>query len=514
MDINFYICQIIDYGVKTGLIKNDDRIWAANRIISHLKISSFNPPDKYPKNPLPKYPGQILSKISLWASENKIIKNIPFEREIFETSIIAIFLQRPSDFAASFYSIAKKKNIKAATQWLYEKQRQSYYIKAEQIEKNIIWKTKTKYGDFDITINLSKPEKTPQEIAAIKLLGSKALEEFIYPKCILCPQNEGYEGRLNHPPRQNVRLIPLKLNNEKWYFQYSPYVYYNEHCILLSASHTDMKIDKKTFVRFADFLRQFPHYFIGSNADLPIVGGSILNHEHYQGGNFTFALHKAKTLKTFTIKKFPNVKFSILFWAMSVIRITGKSKDVVLAADYIFNKWKNYSDPKADIKARGEKIRHNTITPIAKMLNKKMQIDLVLRNNAVSEKFPEGIFHTNPCFYHIKRENMGIIEALGMAILPGRLKEAAKKIANYLSEGKVELIKQDKEISSHYLWAKEIYSKYKIDAGNIENILRKEIGLAFASALECCKVFKDDSDGAAAFDRFIKNLNGIYKKIK
>ncbi|MDR2772146.1 MAG: UDP-glucose--hexose-1-phosphate uridylyltransferase [Elusimicrobiota bacterium] len=518
MKIHFYICELLDYGVANGLIKEDDRFWAANRIIDELGLTSFEArkTNKTRKTKtlqnLPKYPTEILAKISQWAVENRKIKDLPIERELLETAVIGSFLQRPSDFIAKFNQSSSKQGIKTALCNFYEQEKRVYYIKVERIQKNIVWKTKTKYGTFDITINLSKPERTPQEIIAVKELGTSALSKQDYPKCVLCPQNEGYAGRLNYPPRQNVRLIPLTLNNEHWFFQFSPYVYYNEHSIILAERHTDMKIDKKTFARFADFLDKIPHYFIGSNADLPIVGGSILNHDHYQGGNYSFPLYRAKTLKTFKLKKFPKVVCSILCWPMSIVRIVGQKKDIVGAASHIFNVWKSYSDKSLSINSysvddKKNRTPHNTITPLAKMTDGKMQMDLVLRNNCVSKDFPDGIFHTDPRFFHIKRENMGLIESLGLAVLPGRLKNAMEKISGRLIAGKIDEIKKDKETADHYCWAVELANKYKFTVKNSQDILKKEIGLAFVAALECCKIFKDTPAGAAGFNRFVERLN-------
>ncbi|MDR2860713.1 MAG: UDP-glucose--hexose-1-phosphate uridylyltransferase [Elusimicrobiota bacterium] len=507
MDIHHQIKKLLDYAVKSGLIKNEDRNWAANAVIAKLKLSFFNPPKTKLSETLPKYPDKILSEISLWAVENKIIGKLSVERELLETDIIGIFTQRPSDFIASFHEIEKKKGIKQATDWMYEKEQQACYVKTENVKRNIVWKTKTKYGFLDLTINLSKPEKTLKEIEAVKALGAKALFSKDYPKCVLCPENEGYAGRIDYPARQNARLIPLTLNKEEWYMQYSPYVYYNEHCIILSKNHSDMKINEKTFVRFADFLERFPHYFIGSNADLPIVGGSILNHDHYQGGRFEFPLHRAKIDRYFKLKGFPKAEFSILKWPMSVIRIKGNRKDVLDAVGVIFDKWKNYSDKNVEIKAYDKTVSHNTITPLARMVKDKIQFDLVLRNNAISEDFPNGIFHSKPLYHHIKHENIGLIEALGMAILPGRLKTAMKKAGDYLLCGDINRIKSDKETVRHYEWALELSQKYKINSANIEEILKKEIGMIFEQSLECCGVFKKDLQGTEAFDRFIEELN-------
>jgi UDPglucose--hexose-1-phosphate uridylyltransferase len=507
MNIHHTIEQLLNYAIAKDLITTQDKTWAANTIISKLNLPFFNPPPKISKEKLPQYPSSILSEISSWAIENKIIADSSMDKELLQTAIMGIFVQRPSDFINAFHKIVKEKNIKAAAKWMYEKERQADYIKVEMVQKNINWKVKTVYGNLDLAINLSKPEKTIEEIAQIKAFGAKALNQYTYPKCVLCPQNEGYAGRLDYSARQNARLLPLTLAKEKWYFQFSPYVYYNEHCIVLAQKHSDMEINEKSFVRFADFLDIFPHYFIGSNADLPIVGGSILNHDHYQGGNYTFPLHKAKIYKSFKLKNFPNVRCFILNWPLCVIRIVGKPKDVCPAASLIFDKWKNYSDDSAMIRAFDANVRHNTITPLARKVGKQIHFDLVLRNNATSADFPDGIFHTRKQYQHIKRENIGLIESLGMAILPGRLKSEMKKVASYLICKNLTEMQKDEEVQKHYEWAKEISDRYEVTAANADTIIRKEIGLTFQKALECCGVFARGIEGRAAFERFLQVLD-------
>ncbi|ACC98162.1 UDP-glucose/hexose-1-phosphate uridylyltransferase [Elusimicrobium minutum Pei191] len=504
-DINKHIQILLNYAGQNGLISKEDKVWAANQIAAVLNLDSFEP--QKVKTALPKYPGKILAEISDWAVTQKLIQDLPVYREMLETKIMGILIQRPSDFIISFNKIKKQRGIKAATDWMYKKQEQANYIKTERVAKNLSWKTRTKYGALDITVNLSKPEKDPKEIALLKTMGAAALHTHIYPKCLLCYENEGYAGRLNHPARQNIRLIPLNLSGETWYLQYSPYVYYNQHCIVLGQKHENMLIDHKTFERLGDFLSKFPHYFIGSNADLPIVGGSILNHDHYQGGLYTFPMHKAKERKTFKLKKWPSLKCATLNWPLSVIRLTGNKKDVLAASKHIFDKWIKYSDENAKIKSHTGKKRHNTVTPMAKMNGKKLQMDLALRNNRTSAKYPDGIFHSCPEFHHIKRENIGLIEVMGMAILPGRLKEALKEIGDCLINGNLEKIKKSPSIENHYEWAKEIYFKHKFTAKNAENILREETGKVFAKVLECCGVFKQTPEGDKALDKFLKELN-------
>ncbi|MGB2579105.1 UDPglucose--hexose-1-phosphate uridylyltransferase [Elusimicrobium simillimum] len=504
-DINHHIQHLTDYAVKTGLITKEDSIWAVNTVLSKLGLDSFAP--SIIKTPLPKYPSAILAAISDWAVKQGKIEDLAVKREMLETDIMGVFTARPSDFIAKFNQIAQTKGVAAATKWMYRKQEEADYIKTERVQKNLSWQTKTVYGNLDITINLSKPEKDPKEIALLKTLGAGALKTQVYPKCFLCVENEGYAGRLNHPARQNIRLIPLKLANEKWYFQYSPYVYYNEHCIILSHKHENMLINNKTFKRLAEFLEMVPHYFIGSNADLPIVGGSILNHDHYQGGNYTFPMHKAAARCNFKLKKWPKLKCSVLNWPLSVIRLTGSKKDVLAASEHIFNKWVNYNDTDADIASHSGTTRHNTITPMAKMAGKNFQFDLALRNNATSKEFPDGIFHSRPQYHHIKRENIGLIEVMGMAILPGRLKAELKEVGEHLVKGNLAAVKNSPAAAKHYAWAKELAAKHKFTSKNVSKILEDETGQVFAKVLECCGVFKDNADGEKALQRFLKVIN-------
>jgi len=500
--IDLQISRLIGYAVKNKLIDETDRVWAANRIISRLGLDSFEPAAS--AGPLPKYPSEMLAAISAWAVTENKIEDLTAAREMLETEIMGLLINRPSYFIQKFTSF---KDVKKATDWFYAAQQYADYIKTERVSKNLSWTTPTRYGRLDITINLSKPEKDPKEIAAVKALGVNALETGVYPKCALCKENEGYAGRLNHPARQNIRLIPLRLAGENWFFQYSPYVYYNEHCIVLGEKHSDMLINKKTFERLADFLGKFPHYFIGSNADLPIVGGSILNHDHYQGGRYVFPMHRAKIRKTFKLKKFPRLKCEVLDWPLSIIRFTGARKDVLAATNKLFNLWVNYDDAEADIKSHDGETRHNTVTPIARMTGGKMQFDIALRNNATSALFPDGIFHSRPQYHHIKRENIGLIEVMGLAILPGRLKAELKEVGDCLAAGDLEKIKNSPSINKHYAWAAELTKKYKFTPENSFKILEQETGKIFSEVLECCGVFKNTKEGNTALEKFLTLLN-------
>jgi UDPglucose--hexose-1-phosphate uridylyltransferase len=504
-DINYYLQRVTDYAAAKGLIKPEDKIWTINIIAAKLQLASFKPTTI--KEPLPEYPSQILSAISDYAARKGIIDDLPVRREMFETEICGVLTLRPSDFIREFEETERKCGVKEAVRLMYKKQERADYIKTERIAKNIKWSSNTSYGSLDITINLSKPEKTPEEIAAIKQMGASALKNEAYPKCMLCLENEGYAGRLDYPARQNLRLIPLKLNNEDWFFQYSPYVYYKEHCIVLNRKHTDMLIDEKTFVRFADFLKRFSHYFIGSNADLPIVGGSILNHDHYQGGNYIFPLQRAKVEKVFKLKKYPKLKCQTLKWPLTVIRFTGARKDVLAASRGLLNEWIDYCDETAQIKSHSGKTRHNAITPIARMDGNKLQLDLILRNNRTSAEEPDGIFHSHKKFHHIKRENIGLIEAMGLAVLPGRLKKEFEELGGYLIKRDLESVKNSPSLSKHYDWAKELLAKHKFSHSNYEEILKRETGEIFRQVLECCGVFKRDARGRDALDKFLSRLN-------
>ncbi len=504
MDINLSVNTLVSYAVKNHLIEERDRLFALNGIIALLNIKSI---DATNISRLPKYASSVLAEISAYAAAQKIIEDISTAKELFETKIMGVLTARPSDFTAMFLELEHTKGIKAATDWMYNINEKNDYIKVERIAKNIVWKTNTAFGKLDMSINLSKPEKDPKEIALLAKIGKDAIDsKGKYPKCLLCKENEGFEGTMTHPARQNLRLIPLNLAKEKWFLQYSPYVYYNEHSIVLYEKHEPMKISHKTFERLADFLEIFPHYFIGSNADLPIVGGSILDHDHYQGGRYTFAMEKAKPYKKFKLKKFPKLECSVVDWPLTVLRIRGSKKDVLSAANLIFDKWCKYSDESVNIVASTEGTRHNTITPIARVNKGKLEMDLVLRNNRTSEQYPSGIFHSRPEYHNIKRENIGLIEVMGMAILPGRLKAELKELGEYLVKGKAMEVAKNSALAKHACWALELAPKHKFTSANVEKILMEEVGIVFAKVLECCGVFKKTPQGSEALDKFIKSL--------
>ena len=390
---------------------------------------------------------------------------------------------------------------KDATDFYYNFSCNTNYIRLDRIAKDLKWKVNSDYGELDITINLSKPEKDPKAIAAAKNVKSSD-----YPKCFLCKENEGYAGHVNHPARENHRIIPLTLNGAPWYLQYSPYVYYNEHCIVFNGEHVPMKIDKSTFVKLFDFVKMFPHYFIGSNADLPIVGGSILSHDHFQGGNYTFAMAKASSLYSFNVEGYPNVSCDILKWPLSVIRLTSDStEDIIDLAEHILNKWRSYTDSDAYIFAKTDNGLHNTITPIARFRNGKYELDLTLRNNITTKEHPLGLYHPHEELHHIKKENIGLIEVMGLAVLPSRLKEEMNLLANYIINKKD--ISSNSHIAKHEKWVKDILThRNDITCDNIFSVLQDEIGKVFIKVLEDAGVYKCTPDGLTSFKKFISTL--------
>ena len=413
---------------------------------------------------------------------------------------MSTLLLRPSEVIRRFYELYKESPQKA-TDYYYKFSCDSDYIRRYRIKKDIKWVASTEYGDLDITINLSKPEKDPKAIAAAKTAKASG-----YPKCLLCRENEGYAGRLNHPARQNHRIIPVTIQNDRWGFQYSPYVYYNEHCIVFNGKHVPMKIEHNTFCKLFDFVKQFPHYFVGSNADLPIVGGSILSHDHFQGGHYEFAMAKAPVEKTFQVDGFVDVEAGIVKWPMSVIRLTGTDTDRIIAlADVILDKWRAYTDEEAFIFAQTDGEAHNTITPIARKRNDKYELDLVLRNNITTKEHPLGVYHPHAELHHIKKENIGLIEVMGLAVLPARLKKEMEALKEAILAGRD--LRSDEVLAKHADWAEQFATKYdKIDRSNIDEIVEKEIGLVFMQVLSDAGVFKRTEQGQEAFERFIKTL--------
>lgn len=487
-----YIEGLIEQAIHAELINSMDKTYTRNQVMKLLHLETY--PD--PSVPAQKLPiPNLLDDLVAYAVEHKVIDDIFSDKEILAAEIMNCFIAHPSTINNIFYK-KYDESPKKATDYFYELCMKSNYIQMERIKKNISYPVETPYGKMDITINLSKPEKDPEQIKRER----ETKTAIAYPKCRLCIENEGYPGRIDHPARSNHRMIRVPLCNETWFFQYSPYVYYNEHSILLSEEHRDMKIDSNTFKRLLAFTDKFPHYFIGSNADLPIVGGSILSHDHYQAGRYEFAMTNAQVAYTFQLKLLPQVKSSVLHWPLSVIRLQGKkTDDVVKVAEHILDTWKNYSDETANILAYTDDMSHNTITPIARKRNALYELDLVLRNNRTTGEYPQGIFHPHQDVHHIKKENIGLIEVMGLAVLPARLKDELAQIKNYL------LGKQHELAAYHKTWAKQLKSKY----GNVkskemaEDIVQKEVGKKFVRILQDAGVFKNST----AFARFIDVLN-------
>jgi galactose-1-phosphate uridylyltransferase, family 2 len=502
INISYDVERLLQYSLKKELINDVDVVYTRNRILEILGIDGVE--EVSIKEEFLESPDLILENILNWCLEKSILESDEVVyKDLLDTKIMGCLMPRPSEVISKFNKLYYE-DKKKATDYYYSLSKNSNYIRTERVKKDLKWKTITEYGEIDITINLSKPEKDPKVIA-----GARNVDNSSYPKCLLCKESEGYKGRLNYPARQNHRIIPITLNNEKWFFQYSPYVYYNEHCIVLKSNHDPMRISKETFIRLLDFIEKFPHYFIGSNADLPIVGGSILAHDHFQGGNYEFAMAKAQVEKEFSIEKFKNVKVGRIKWPMSVIRLEGENKESVMeAAYYIYTKWKNHSDETVDILANTNGVPHNTVTPIARMKSEKFQLDLVLRNNRTTEKYPDGIFHPHQELHHIKKENIGLIEVMGLAVLPARLKTELKDLEYYLiHKDNIDQIWEKEELVKHKEWCNEIVSKYgNINDDNVKEILQKEVGIKFSKVLEHTGVFKRNQEGQDAFDKFIRKV--------
>ena len=497
--INYEINRLIKFALSKEMIHEDDIIYSTNLLLGLLKVDEFYKVDVVENLDTPT---PILENILDYAVDKNLIENTTTQRDLFDTQIMNCVMPRPSEVIKTFNKLYIK-NKKQATNYYYNLSIQSNYIRKSRTDKNIKWKTKTNYGDLDITINLSKPEKDPNEILKAKITKSAS-----YPKCLLCKENEGFFGNINHPSRQNHRIIPIYLPENKWFIQYSPYVYYNEHCIIFNEYHEPMKINENTFRNLFNLVDKFPHYFIGSNADLPIVGGSILSHEHYQGGNYIFPMEIAKEEMVFKVNGYENIKLSTLKWPMSVIRLSGKNKNEIIAlASKILKTWKTYSDKSIDIISQSNGEVHNTITPIARKKNNMYELDLVLRNNRANEENPFGIFHPHEDVHHIKKENIGLIEVMGLAVLPARLEKEINILKGYLLN-KVSDINDDEFVRKHGKWYNYIIDKYNyITKENVDDILKEEIGVKFLTALSHAGVFKRDDNGIKAFTKFIKLLD-------
>lgn len=489
------IKDLVGYAVRTGLIEESDRTWAANALLEAMRLDSWEEPQEAQERPLE----DILRELLDDAAARGLIHDDVTSRDLFDTELMGRLTPRPSQVIQDFFR-RYQASPREATDWLYQFSQDTDYIRRYRIARDVKWQAATAYGELDITINLSKPEKDPRAIVA-----AKAAPQSGYPKCLLCKENEGYAGRLNHPARQNHRVIPVTINGEDWFLQYSPYVYYNEHCIVFNGRHTPMKIEKATFRKLLDFVKQFPHYFVGSNADLPIVGGSILSHDHFQGGCYTFAMERAPIEQTVAFRDFPDVEAGIVKWPMSVIRLRcADDRRLVELADRILAAWRGYTDEAAFIFAETDGEMHNTITPIARMREGQFELDLVLRNNITTEEYPLGVYHPHQELHHIKKENIGLIEVMGLAVLPARLKDELHGVAQALVRG--DDLRQDETLRKHADWADDLKTRYTFTADNAEELLRREVGTVFAAVLEHAGVYKCTPEGREAFLRFIHSV--------
>ncbi|MBQ9468257.1 MAG: UDP-glucose--hexose-1-phosphate uridylyltransferase [Clostridia bacterium] len=499
MTIEEAVKGLADYAVDAGLIEKEDRTYAINRILEQLYINDYSEPEK-DLSGVPLH--ELLEKITDWAVEKRLTLNDgPTARDLFDTKIMGVLTPRPSFVTEKFRALREKDPVKA-TDWFYNFCIRTNYIRADRIKKDLKWVAPTKYGDLDITVNLSKPEKDPKAIAAAKLAPQSA-----YPKCQLCAENVGYAGRLNHPARQNLRAVPVTINGSDWMFQYSPYVYYNEHCIVFNCRHTPMSIDHATFGKLLDFVSQYPHYFVGSNADLPIVGGSILSHDHFQGGHYTFPMERAGIESAFVFKGFEDVEAGIVNWPMSCLRLRHPDRRrLIETASKVLDVWRGYSDPEAFVFAGTGNEPHNTITPIARFRDGAYELDLVLRNNITTEKHPLGLYHPHEDKHHIKKENIGLIEVMGLAVLPARLKRELALLGDFLVKRQSPY--SSKELEKHAPWCDEILDKYpQITPDNVDEILKYEVGQVFAGVLEDAGVYKCTPEGREGFVRFLDSVN-------
>ena len=510
------ILELVEYGLVTGLICPEDKIYTINALMELFQLEDIEDSVLDAFAARPKQANgytmtqesaeaaleEILEDMMAYAYEKGIMQeNSIVYKDLFDTKIMGLLVARPSEIRAKFKDLYENESAEAATDYFYKLSCDSNYIRRQRIKKDQKWTTDTEFGTLDITINLSKPEKDPKAIAA-----AKNAKQTSYPKCLLCVENEGYAGRVNHPARQNHRIIPVTINNSDWFFQYSPYVYYNEHCIVFNGKHTPMKIERATFGKLLDFVTQFPHYFVGSNADLPIVGGSILSHDHFQGGHYTFAMAKAPIEKEITFAGFEDVKAGIVKWPMSVIRISCEDKDrLIELADKILVAWRGYTDASANIFAETNGEPHNTITPIARRRGADYELDLVLRNNLTTEEHPLGVYHPHAHLHHIKKENIGLIEVMGLAVLPARLKDEIAELEDAILTGKD--LRSTETLASHADWAEGFLKKYDdVNKDNITAIIREEIGLVFNEVLKDAGVYKCDAAGREAFVRFVESV--------
>ena len=500
--LNENIKKLVEYGIETGLTPECERIYTTNLLLEMFHEDSYEDVEvqKIPVDDDGEGLEKVLSELLAEAVKRGIIEDSIGYRDLFDTKMMNCLLPRPAQVQKEFWEHYGH-SPEEATAYYYKFSRDSDYIRRYRVKKDMKWKVDSPYGEIDITINLSKPEKDPKAIAAAKNAKNNS-----YPKCQLCMENEGYAGRLDHPARENHRIIPITINGGEWGFQYSPYVYYNEHCIVFNGQHIPMKIDRAAFTKLFDFVKQFPHYFLGSNADLPIVGGSILSHDHFQGGNYTFAMAKAPIEKEVTIPGYEDVECGIVKWPLSVLRIRHKDeKRLIELADHVLGAWRGYTDEAAFIYAETDGEPHNTITPIARKVGDVYELDLTLRNNITTEEHPLGVYHPHAQYHNIKKENIGLIEVMGLAVLPARLKEELEILADYLVEGKD--IRSNEKIEKHADWVAGFLPKYsEISRENVMDILKEEVGQTFVHVLEDAGVYKCNEEGRKAFLRFIETL--------
>ncbi len=495
--IDTAISKLVSYALQTGLIQPCEKDWAVNTILNVLKLDSYTIANQdWGTVELAPVLEELLDDAH---ARGVLAENSVVYRDLFDTELMGRLTPRPAQVIEKFQALYRD-DPRAATDWYYKLSQDTNYIRRDRIAKDVQWKARTEYSELDITINLSKPEKDPKAIAAAKNLPASA-----YPRCQLCAENEGYAGRVNHPARQNHRIVPITINGSPWFLQYSPYVYYNEHCICLNAEHTPMKIDRACFAKLLDFVGQFPHYFVGSNADLPIVGGSILAHDHFQGGHYTFAMAKAPVETPVSFPGFEDVEAGIVKWPMSVVRISSENPQrLIELADKILTAWRGYTDETAFIFAETEGEPHNTITPIARRRGEKFELDLVLRNNITTQEHPLGVYHPHAELHHIKKENIGLIEVMGLAVLPARLKDELGLVAEALASGKD--LRGDERTAKHADWAEGFAPNYAVTPDNALDIVKAETGKVFAQVLEHAGVYARTEAGKAAFLRFLASI--------
>ena len=493
MTVNGYLTALVEYGLKTGLIQDCDRTYIVNQLLMTMELDSFEE-EAAPQMELE----DILAGLLSDAVSRGVIEDNITAKDLFDTKLMGVLTPLPREVRAKFAALYAEDPQKA-TDWYYTLSQDTDYIRRYRIKKDLRWKTATEYGDLDITINLSKPEKDPKAIAA-----AKAAPQSGYPKCQLCPENEGYAGRMNHPARENHRIVPITVAGANWYLQYSPYVYYNEHCIVFNAKHTPMVIDKSAFSKLLDFVTLFPHYFVGSNADLPIVGGSILSHEHFQGGHYSFPMELSPVEREIRFAGYEDIKAGIVKWPMSVIRLDGADKARLAdLADKILRAWRGYTDEDAFIFAETDGVPHSTITPIARRRGSDYELDLVLRNNITTKEHPLGVYHPHAELHHIKKENIGLIEVMGLAVLPARLKGELQGLEEAILAGKP----LTGDLEKHAAWVEELKTRHTFTPENTTAILREEVGKVFAKVLEHAGVYGRNEAGQAAFLKFIDYVN-------